>query len=231
MQNRGANRSNSDEVRQGGRGFPPGLCGRSRSHRDLRHLSVSGVCQACLIDADGTGGEPVETLRRLSPVVEETFIRRIAAPADAVIAEVTGPLAGSFYQADKGIKNCENAVRDGGLIVLVAACPDGIGQGAFTELLRRGATHGEVAGGVAARGYRLGDHKAVRLRRLTDPACRGVRVCVVSDGLSTGDAALLGLVKAPSVAIALRDASIDPAGATVIHLPDAGNTCLLLADD
>ena len=197
---------------------------------DGRRVAAINLVQRGRRILAAAGGEPVQTLHRLSGVVEETFIRRIAAPAYAVIAEVSGPLAGSFYQADKGIKNCEHAVRDGGLIILVADCPDGIGQGSFTELLHRGATHDEVAGAVAARGYRLGDHKAVRLRRLTDPARRGVRVCIVSEGISAGDAALLGLTKSPSVEHALSDANISTDTNTVIRLADAGNTCLLLGD-
>jgi hypothetical protein len=70
-----------------------------------------------------------------------------------------------------------------------------------------------------------GDHKAVRLRYLTDPATRGVRVYVVSPGISVDDAALLGIRKAASVAEALRDADVPPQDARVYRIVNAGNMC------
>jgi hypothetical protein len=173
------------------------------------------------------GGTARTALQAAIPPAEAAFVRRIDKPADALIAEVAGPLAVSFYQADKGIKNNEWAVRDGGCLILAAACPQGIGQDHFISLLRRAATHAEAAAAVESAGYRLGDHKAVRLRYLTDPACRAVRAYVISEGLSPADAALLGLIKAPTVAAALADAGIRPGRDSVLHVHDAGNLAVM----
>jgi hypothetical protein len=68
----------------------------------------------------------------------------------------------------------------------------------------------------------------VRLRYLTDPACRGVRVWVVSPGLSGESAAVLGVHRADTVESALREAGVDPAGSDVYRVEDAGNTCVVL---
>ncbi|NLF32777.1 MAG: DUF2088 domain-containing protein [Planctomycetes bacterium] len=168
-------------------------------------------------------GRPLDALEALRGTAERCFAHRLAAPADALVLEVDGPLGESFYQADKAIKNSEDAVRDGGLLVLVAACGDGVGQDHFAELMRAAPTWAEAMAVMTARGYRLGDHKAVRLRRLTDPAQRGVRITVVSDGLDEAACRLLGMTKAPSVADALAAAGLRPGWDRICTVEDAGN--------
>jgi lactate racemase len=172
------------------------------------------------------GGEPLGTLHRLAPVARKAFVRELPHPADVIVAEVTGALASSFYQADKGIKNCEWAVRDGGAIVLLAACPDGIGQNHFVSLLREAPTASEALRAVNQRGYRLGDHKAVRLRQLTDPGGRNVRVYLVSDGVSADEARVLGLIPAGDEREALAMARVAPDRHRVVRVSDAGNVHL-----
>ncbi|HUT01060.1 MAG TPA: lactate racemase domain-containing protein [Phycisphaerae bacterium] len=173
------------------------------------------------------GGEPAACLRQAAPLAEAAFVRRVDRPADAVVAEVAGPLAASFYQADKGIKNNEWAVRDGGCLLLVAACPAGVGQDHFLRLLREAPTWAAAEAIVRARGYRLGDHKAVRLRRLTDPAGRGVRGFLVSGGIAPADAATLGLAPAESVPAALAAGGVVPGRDDICCVRDAGNLTVL----
>ncbi len=169
-------------------------------------------------------GEPLATLDELAPVVRGLYCHRLPEPADALVLDVQGPLGQSFYQADKAIKNSEHAVRDGGLLVLHAPCPDGIGQDHFVRLLRAGPDARAARALVQRQGYRLGDHKALRLRALTDPAGRAVRVVAVSAGLSHDDCAVLGFARAPTVADALAGAAIDPARHRVYRVADAANT-------
>ena len=172
------------------------------------------------------GGKPLETLSRLTGIARDAFIAKIPAPADALILEVSGALARSFYQADKGIKNSEWAVKSGGVIILKAPCPDGIGQDHFVELLKQASTHSEALAAVNKRGYRLGDHKAIRLRYLTDPACRGVKVYLVSDGIDSAQAATLGMTKSDSVEQAIIAAGKDSLDYKKYQIADAGNVCV-----
>ena len=194
-----------------------------------RRTAVVNLFQIGTQIVDAAGGAPLAALAALVPQVEATYLRRIPQAAEALVVEVTGALACSFYQAEKGIKNSEWAVRDGGVIVLEAACPQGIGQNAFVQLLAEAPTHAAAVATVQRRGYRLGDHKAVRLRYLTDVATRGVRVFVVSPGLTSEDAAVLGIRKAESVAAGLREAGVLPHGANMYRVADAGNTCVEVA--
>ncbi|MGQ4808795.1 hypothetical protein NKDENANG_02184 [Candidatus Entotheonellaceae bacterium PAL068K] len=164
------------------------------------------------------------------PIVEELFVHRVADPVDLLILQVTGPLAKNLYQADKGIKNNEWVVRDGGRILLLADCPDGVGIDHFMQLLAAAPDLASAQATVAARGYRLGDHKAVKLRALTDPASRNVRLGVVTKGLDDTHAQLAGMTQyasAPWALQALTD-DLDRDGLRVLGVEDAGNVTVHL---
>lgn len=169
------------------------------------------------------GGRVLESLREMADNAMATFSASIPQPADALILEVDRPLSDTMYQADKAIKNSEHAVRDGGTIVLVAQCGQGMGQDHFVQLLRQGTTLDRVRAIVRQRGYRLGDHKAVRLRDLTDPSSRGVRVWAVTAGLSEEDLQVLQFRRAASVGEAMKEASVNPSTQRVYRVRDAGN--------
>ncbi|MBW2081000.1 MAG: hypothetical protein JRI27_08600, partial [Deltaproteobacteria bacterium] len=77
------------------------------------------------------------------------------------------------------------------------------------------------------RGYRLGDHKAVGIRMLTDPDCRAVKVFAVSKGLSQADTVAIGIIKALSVDQSLSAAKINPTRHRVYRILNAGNLCVL----
>jgi len=173
------------------------------------------------------GGTVAGCLQAAAAVAGQIYVKRIAAPAGVLVLEATGPLAQSFYQADKAIKNNEWAVRDGGTIILQAPCPDGIGQGQFVELLARARTHQQAMEVMSARGYRLGDHKAVKLRYLTDQACRAVKVFLVSEGISDDQARLLGVTKVGSVKEAMSLAGSQPGDEGVYLIRDAANLTVL----
>ena len=172
------------------------------------------------------GGTLLATLDELTPLVKQTYLHEIEQPADVVIARVKSPLGDSVYQADKGIKNNEAAVRNGGVLILEAACPQGVGQDAFFQQLKQAPDYRSARALVETRGYRLGDHKAVRLRYLTDPACRSVRLFIVSPGMSAAEAQILGATKADSADDALQRAKVNEGNARIFEVEDAGNMCL-----
>jgi len=218
----------SRPARLAGNSVYEGILRMLRALKDEQRVSALNLVQAGSRVVAAHGGDPIDALTGLVPAAEETFIRRIDAAVDALVLEVPPPLGGSFYQADKGIKNNEHALRNGGCVVLVARCEAGLGQDDFVSLLREARTYDEALVAVRRRGYRLGDHKAVRLRKLTDPAHRAAKAFLVSDGLSAEEARLLGMSKAASVEDALSCAGIDDTRHRVLRVDDAGNTCVLL---
>jgi hypothetical protein len=173
-----------------------------------------------------TAGHPLEALVQGLAMVRSCFAAEVEDEVDLVVAEVRPPLDRDFYQADKGIKNTEFAVRAGGVLLLEAECAGGVGIDHFVELLRAAPGAEEARAIVAERGYRLGDHKAVRLRGLTDE--RGVRVGLVSRGVPAELAGVLGVSlftdRASAARWALDLLGGDASSAVVVH--DAGNIAL-----
>ncbi len=189
----------------------------------LNQIVVDGNAVAC------AAGSPLGALEQLLPRAREVFGASVAEPVDLVIARVAPPLDRDLYQADKGIKNTEAAVCDGGVLVLEAECEGGIGIDHFMELLRAAPTYQAAAEIVAERGYRLGDHKAVRLRQLTDT--RSVSLAVVSASLDPALGEPLGaavFADRISAAAWILGKLGKPSGKHGLVVNDAGNLTLEL---
>jgi nickel-dependent lactate racemase len=188
----------------------------------LNQVVVGGRIVAC------TAGAPLAALADGLPLVRACFSHAVDTPLDVVVARVGPPLDRDLYQADKGIKNTEGAVRDGGTLILEARCTHGVGLDQFVELLRAAATYREAVDEVRRRGYRLGDHKAVRLRALTDT--RGVALALVAPGLDPALGSVLGMHVAHDRASAARFAAarLEGHAARGLVVEDAGNLTLEL---
>jgi nickel-dependent lactate racemase len=80
--------------------------------------------------------------------VERTAVRAVDAPFDLVVSTNGGyPLDRNLYQAVKGMAAAERIVRPGGIIVMAAACEDGVpAGGAFARLLAAARTPADLAG-------------------------------------------------------------------------------------
>jgi nickel-dependent lactate racemase len=83
--------------------------------------------------------------------VRSSAVREVEAPFDLVVSTNGGyPLDRNLYQAVKGMAAAERIVRDGGIIVMAAACEDGVpAGGAFARLLQGAATPADLAGATA----------------------------------------------------------------------------------
>ena len=155
---------------------------------------VTGVFAGDLEDAHEAG----------MTCAEEQASAYVDAPLDIVVTTSAGyPLDLTFYQAVKGLTAVLPVVKEGGTIVLVAQCAEGMGGPEFTKLMR------EVPGCEAF------------LRRIEDPeffmvdqwqvqemckALRKAKVRVYSEGVSPADLEGWGISWAPSLGDALGGA-------------------------
>jgi lactate racemase len=75
-------------------------------------------------------GDPFTAHRAGCRLVEELFALRIPSRVDLAVASCGGdPYDISFIQAIKTLFNCHQVVSDGGVFLLLAACPQGIKDG------------------------------------------------------------------------------------------------------
>ena len=87
---------------------------------------ITGVFAGDMVESHRVGAEFVEQQARVT----------LPAPADAVVVSSAGyPLDSTFYQAVKGLLTAVEIVKQGGSILLVAACSEGIGSKPFTDLI------------------------------------------------------------------------------------------------
>jgi nickel-dependent lactate racemase len=88
------------------------------------------------------------------------YVRSAPDPYDAVLAEVRPPLDGNLYQAQKALENTQAAVRDGGAVIIVSACEEGVGSRHFFD---EAATWNREANRPGDGILRFGSHKLSRV--------------------------------------------------------------------
>ena len=97
-----------------------------------------------------------QTLNRLNLV-------SMAQPADVVVVSAGGfPKDIDLYQAQKALDNARLAVAEGGTIVLVAECRDGLGHALFGQWMTEGLTPDQLIQRIRDK-FVLGGHKAAAI--------------------------------------------------------------------
>ncbi|MDD5263616.1 MAG: nickel-dependent lactate racemase [Candidatus Bipolaricaulis sp.] len=109
-------------------------------------------------------GDPEAAHAEARAFWDQHFKVRVQQPADLVIASAGGhPKDIDLYQAYKAQFTAARALRDGGILLLIAACPDGTGHRVFDDWIERSERPSDVFGILRREGFKLGGHKAVYL--------------------------------------------------------------------
>lgn len=93
---------------------------------------------------------------------DDVFIAKIADKADIVVSVVKFPADIDLYQAQKGIDNAKYALKEGGILILVAKCRMGIGEESFVKLLSSADSPRDALERIEKR-YVVGYHKAAKM--------------------------------------------------------------------
>ncbi len=185
------------------------------------HYALNAILNESKEIVEVITGEPEAVMRGGIPLVRKLYQVPVSAPFDLMIASPGGhPKDINLYQAQKGLAHAALVTKDGGTIILIAACPEGTGSRHYEQWMEGITSYQAVFERFEYEGFRIGPHKAFQIARDADR----VRVLLVSHMPSDLVQRLL-LIPAGSLeeAIALARDSLSP-GARVGVMPWANTT-------
>ncbi len=166
-------------------------------------------------------GDPRMAFRAAASLARDVYGAPLGGQADIVIAG-SHPCDIEFWQAHKSLYPADIAVKEGGTIIVVAPCPEGVAvthqemlniTGLDAErierMIERGAIADVVSGGLALAWAKMRERAAISL---------------VSDGISAQESAALGFSKHSSIddalASALQQHGQDATVTVMTHAPE-----------
>ena len=108
-------------------------------------------------------GDPVLAHRIACDYLRKLFGIPIESKADIVICSQGGaPKDLNLYQTQKALDNAKHAVKDGGIIILVGACQEGLGGSVFERWMKESSSPDELIRKIREN-FVLGGHKAAAI--------------------------------------------------------------------
>ncbi len=132
------------------------------------HFALNAILTPEKALVHAIAGTPRAVMERAVPLARTLFETPIPALYDLVIVAAGGhPKDINLYQAQKALAHASLAVKEGGLVILAAACPEGIGSREYERwMLDDGpTTHAEVFTRFEREGFCVGPHKALLIAR------------------------------------------------------------------
>lgn len=95
----------------------------------------------------------------------EVFLVPIPEKADVVVSVAPYPMDVDLYQSQKALDNGKWALKDGGKIIMVSKCREGIGSDTFLKQLSTSSDPNQVLENLKSE-YKLGYHKAAKMAEI-----------------------------------------------------------------
>ncbi|MDD6199939.1 MAG: nickel-dependent lactate racemase [Firmicutes bacterium] len=165
-------------------------------------------------------GDVTKAHREGCAYLDRMYRKDIPRRADIVIVSQGGaPKDANLYQTQKALDNAKHAVKKGGTIILIGACPEGLGSAKFEQWLTGAPTAHSMVERIG-REFELGGHKAAAIGMVLENA----RIDMVSE-MDDDFVRSIFLNPQPSAQAAF-DEAIGKYGpdATVIAMPFGGAT-------
>jgi nickel-dependent lactate racemase len=107
-------------------------------------------------------GDIYQSLDAAVAKANDVFVAKIPAKADIVVSVVKFPSDIDLYQAQKGIDNAKYALKDGGILLLIAKCRMGTGEESFIKLLSSASSPQDALDRIEKK-FVVGYHKAAKM--------------------------------------------------------------------
>ena len=122
-------------------------------------------------------GDVTKAHREGCRYLDRMYRKPIERRADIVLVSQGGaPKDANLYQTQKALDNAKHAVRTGGTIILIGACPEGLGSAKFESWLKAAPDAHSMVERIG-REFELGGHKAAAIGMVLDNA----RIDLVSE--------------------------------------------------
>lgn len=169
-------------------------------------------------------GDCIKAHRAGCDFLDRMYKVQIPEKADIVIASAGGfPKDINLYQAQKALDNAQHAVKEGGTIILVAKCDEGLGETVFEQWIERAKTPADLIKRVKE-DFQLGGHKAAAIAMVLEKT--GI---ILVSSLPGKVVERTFMSSASDIQNALKKATEKAAGdAKIIIMPQAGSTLPIL---
>ena len=134
------------------------------------HFIVNAVLDEHKHIVYAAAGDVIKAHRNACAYLDKMYRKPIPEKADIVIVSQGGaPKDANLYQTQKALDNSKHAVKDGGTIILIGACNEGLGSKKFEEWLVNANTSHELVERIG-RDFQLGGHKAAAVAMILEYA-------------------------------------------------------------
>jgi nickel-dependent lactate racemase len=133
----------------------------------IKYCNIDFICNVVL-DAhknivDSVAGHYIEAHRAGCKILDKMYSKPIEEKADIVIVSQGGkPKDLNMYQTQKALDNAKYAVKDGGIIILVGSCAEGMGESVFEEWMLSAEKPSDLIERIE-NDFQLGGHKAAAI--------------------------------------------------------------------
>lgn len=115
-------------------------------------------------------GDVVKAHREGCRYLDQLYAKRIFERVDIVVVSQGGaPKDLNLYQTQKALDNAKHAVKDGGVIILVGSCKEGMGERVFEEWMTKSPSPQSMIERIE-RDFQLGGHKAAAIAMVLEHA-------------------------------------------------------------